>query len=104
MFRPFALILGALALTGCTEATVPDKAGGPEKAGGSGKVGMANPASVFCEEQGGTLELRPVGLSAAEGVAGYCHLPDGRVVEEWAYYHEHNKPAPPVMEPEPAKP
>lgn len=97
MFRPFALILGALALTGCTEATPPEKAG-PEK------VGMANPASVFCEEQGGTLELRPVGLSAAEGVAGYCHLPDGRVVEEWAYYHEHNKPAPPVMEPEPAKP
>lgn len=97
MSRPFALFLGALALTGCTEATPPEKPG-PEK------VGMANPASVFCVEQGGTLELRPVGLSAAEGVAGYCHLPDGRVVEEWAYYHEHNKPVPPVMEPETAKP
>ncbi len=93
MSRPLALSLAALALTGCTEtAPATDK-----------PVGMANPAAVFCVERGGTVELRPLGLSAAEGVAGFCHLPDGRVVEEWAYFREHNKAEPPAA-PAPATP
>jgi hypothetical protein len=44
--------------------------------------GIANPASVYCTEQGGTLEMR----EGPGGTAGYCHLPDGRVVEEWELY------------------
>ena len=47
-------------------------------------IGMANPASVNCGEQGGRLEFR----TDAAGQSGYCHLPDGRVVEEWALYRE----------------
>lgn len=43
---------------------------------------MANPASVFCIEQGGKIEIR----KTASGEVGYCHLPDGRVVEEWAFF------------------
>jgi hypothetical protein len=44
--------------------------------------GIANPASVYCTEQGGKLEMR----EGTGGTAGYCHLPDGRVVEEWELY------------------
>ncbi|MDR0788529.1 MAG: DUF333 domain-containing protein [Gemmatimonadota bacterium] len=47
-------------------------------------VGLANPASVYCVEQGGTVEVR----EEAAGQAGYCHLADGRVVEEWAFFRE----------------
>lgn len=50
-------------------------------------VGLANPASVHCVEQGGTVEIR----RGPEGETGYCHLPDGRVVEEWELYRSQNK-------------
>lgn len=46
-------------------------------------VGMANPASTFCIQQGGTLEIR----KDAEGnQIGFCKLPDGTVVEEWEFF------------------
>ncbi len=45
-------------------------------------VGLANPASVYCAEQGGRVEIR----KGANGETGYCHLPDGRVIEEWKFY------------------
>ena len=45
-------------------------------------VGLANPASVFCVEQGGTLEI----VDEADGQVGYCNLPDGQRIEEWEYY------------------
>ncbi|MFE8585438.1 DUF333 domain-containing protein [Sphingomonas sp. NCPPB 2930] len=43
---------------------------------------MSNPASAYCEELGGTLET----VDAPDGQTGYCHLPNGAVVEEWALY------------------
>ncbi|KAF0806861.1 putative hemolysin [Alcanivorax xiamenensis] len=48
----------------------------------AGPTGMANPASQYCEQVGGELEIR----DEQNGQVGYCHLPDGRVVEEWALY------------------
>lgn len=45
-------------------------------------TGIANPASVFCVEQGGTLEI----VDEEGGQVGYCNLPDGRRIEEWEYY------------------
>ena len=46
-------------------------------------VWMANPASVYCEEQGGTLTI----VEDAEGnQSGMCKLADGTEVEEWEYY------------------
>jgi putative hemolysin len=45
-------------------------------------VGLANPASVFCEEQGGTVEI----VDETDGQVGYCNLPDGTRVEEWEYF------------------
>jgi len=50
-------------------------------------VGMPNPASVYCTEQGGTLEIR----KEPSGETGYCHLPDGRVVEEWELFRSQHK-------------
>lgn len=46
------------------------------------KIGMPNPASVYCTEQGGKLAIK----DEANGQVGYCHLPDGQVVEEWAFF------------------
>ena len=43
---------------------------------------LANPASVFCAQSGGKSEFR----KGARGQYGVCRLPDGRVVDEWAYF------------------
>lgn len=48
----------------------------------SGDVGLANPASVYCVEQGGTVEI----VDEEGGQVGYCNLPDGRRVEEWELF------------------
>jgi len=72
---PAALML---ALAGCASAPPEPK-----------PVGMANPASVYCAEQGGTLEIR----NAPGGQTGYCDLPDGRVIEEWELFRQHHKDA-----------
>jgi putative hemolysin len=44
--------------------------------------GLANPASVYCEEQGGRLEMR----TDRNGTQGLCLFDDGRECEEWAYW------------------
>jgi putative hemolysin len=43
---------------------------------------LANPASVYCEEQGYTLEMR----TDENGAYGVCIFPDGNECEEWAYF------------------
>ncbi|TGE00346.1 DUF333 domain-containing protein [Methylobacterium nonmethylotrophicum] len=48
---------------------------------------LGNPASAYCASIGGRLEIR----KGSKGEAGYCHLPDGRVVEEWQLFREANK-------------
>jgi len=51
-------------------------------------VTIANPASVYCEEQGGTLTI----VEDAEGnQSGMCKLADGTEVEEWEYYRANHK-------------
>lgn len=71
------LFVGALlTVAGCTQAS-------PETT----PVGMPNPASVYCQQQGGRLEIR----EGPSGQTGYCHLPDGRIVEEWELFRtRHN--------------
>ena len=49
---------------------------------------MPNPASEFCVKQGGKLEIKK---DKDGGEYGMCHLPDGTIVEEWAYFRQHNK-------------
>ncbi|WP_420961154.1 DUF333 domain-containing protein [Brucella sp. IR073] len=70
-----ALLLCALSLLiGCTSSR-------------DGRAGMANPASVYCVDIGGKLEIR----DTPQGQAGYCHLPDGRVIDEWRLFSAHRQ-------------
>jgi len=53
-------------------------------------VGIANPASVYCTEQGGKLEIISEEPEDAPGggggQVGMCTLPNGNVCEEWAFF------------------
>jgi hypothetical protein len=44
--------------------------------------GLANPASVFCEGNGGSLSI----VDEPGGQVGYCTLESGQKIEEWAYF------------------
>lgn len=45
--------------------------------------GVPNPASEYCIDQGGTLEIR---TDESGNEYGVCILPDGRECEEWAFF------------------
>ena len=83
LFRA-GVMAGVCALAGglgaCAKAA-PEKIGQPV-------IGMANPASVFCIKQGGRLEIK---RDADGGEYGLCHLPDGTVVDDWAYFRSQHK-------------
>lgn len=51
-------------------------------------VGMANPASVYCEKQGG----KSIIVKGSKGEYGVCQLKDGTTIEEWEYYRQNNTP------------
>ena len=63
------LWLGTVILAGCN-----CNKNNPEQ---EPEVWMANPASVYCEENGGTLKL--------EDGSGLCMFEDGSYCEEWSY-------------------
>lgn len=79
---PIPAMLGLL-LAGCTT---------PSTTPSPGMVGMANPASVYCIKQGG--QLLPQQDSAGNEFS-LCQLADGRVIEEWALFHQQNQPPQP---------
>jgi inhibitor of cysteine peptidase len=79
-------ILGALLLVGLVAVLVlvllfsPTSSSEPQP---GGEASLPNPASVYCQENGGRWELR----SAADGGQyGVCIFPDGSECEEWAFY------------------
>ena len=79
MIKPIILSLAAAtALAACSASEKPE----------SPNVGAANPASEFCVKQGGKSEIKKDKDGNEYGV---CHLPDGKVVEEWEYFRQHNK-------------
>jgi putative hemolysin len=47
------------------------------------QAGIANPASVHCEEQGYTVELR---TDEQGGQYGVCIFSDGSECDEWAFF------------------
>lgn len=53
-------------------------------------VKLPNPASVYCEQNGGKLGYRE---DDKGGVAGYCLFADGSECEEWAYFRDECAPA-----------
>lgn len=82
MKRVIALVLAVvLSISGC---------GGDDD--DDGDPGIANPASVYCEEQGGTVDIRS---DDAGNQTGYCVFADGTEVDEWAYYRGEAEPAMP---------
>ena len=64
----------------CLAACAPSTAAPTAETGNA--AGLPNPASVYCEEQGGRLEMR----SDDTGAYGVCIFDDGSECEEWAYY------------------
>lgn len=46
---------------------------------------IANPASVYCKEQGGRSEMR---IDENGGAIGYCVFNDNSSCEEWAFYRK----------------
>ncbi len=52
-------------------------------------VGLPNPASVYCEDQGGTLEIR---TDVDGGQYGVCIFDDGSECDEWAYFRGECQP------------
>lgn len=49
----------------------------------SPRLNMHNPAADWCIHSGGKLsEVR-----TEAGVTGYCTLPSGELIEQWALYH-----------------
>ena len=78
------IALASTLLTGCASDGQPaPKPVGPNPIGPS-PIGMPNPASKYCADIGGRSEIG----REAQGEVGYCHLPDGRVVEEWQLFRE----------------
>lgn len=75
-FWSCVLLVAALALASCGDGNEDDN--GPDS-------GLANPASVFCEEQGGNVEIV---TDPAGNQGGICRLPDGTEIEEWEYYRQ----------------
>jgi putative hemolysin len=47
------------------------------------QAGLANPASVHCQDQGYTLEIH---TAEDGGQYGVCVFPDGSQCDEWAFY------------------
>lgn len=74
------LVVLAVGVAGCGGNDDGDDDGG----GDTTVVQIANPASVYCEEQGGTVEM----VEEAAGTVGYCNLPDGTRIEEWEHYRQ----------------
>ncbi|MBF0120703.1 MAG: DUF333 domain-containing protein [Desulfobacterales bacterium] len=53
-----------------------------ESANAETMTGIANPASVYCINKGGRLEIR----KTPGGEVGYCIFPDGTECEEWGFF------------------
>ncbi|WP_434659177.1 DUF333 domain-containing protein [Klebsiella sp. MISC125] len=63
-------IMLPLALAGCAQS---------QQTQPTHPVGMANPASVYCEQLGGT----QVPVQSPQGVRTDCKLPGGETIDEW---------------------
>lgn len=78
LFTLFIVII-VLSLAACT----------PRRVKSTPKAGLPNPASVYCEEHGGRLDIRQ---DATGGQVGICVFPNGSECDEWAYYRNECAP------------
>lgn len=75
------VLVTVLLVTGCSSTPAPS----PQPA-------APNPASAYCVEKGGALEIR----KEANGEAGYCKFTDGSECEEWAFFRSECQPKTPL--------
>ena len=73
------IVTSALLLASCN----------PKQTNPTPNTDMPNPASVYCEEHGGAVDLRQ---DASGGVTGVCVFDDGSECDEWAYFRGECKP------------
>lgn len=78
MGRIIAALVLAIGVTACSAGWSPE----PTQQ-------LANPAAVFCEQQGGTVEVRS---DDAGNQVGVCTFADGTEVDEWAFYRGEAQP------------
>jgi putative hemolysin len=87
MKRIFIITIILMAITACTGLQL-------ETAESTAMIipplNMPNPASVYCEKNDYTLEIRTAPDGSQSGV---CVFPDGSTCDEWAYYWEECGPA-----------
>ena len=81
------LLTGLVGLLFLYALFAPVSSSGPkptsEATEGPGSAGLPNPASAYCEEQGGKLEIRTASDGSQYGV---CIFPDGSACDEWDFY------------------
>ncbi len=82
MKKQIILIIVVLLLTACSLVS-------GDLENNDSQADMPNPASVYCEENGGVLEIRK---DESGGEVGYCLFPDGSECDEWAYYRGECQP------------
>lgn len=79
-----ALTVGVLALVQLTACATPSRPTPTQQAG------IANPASIYCEETGYRSEIR----TSNDGIqSGVCIFPDGSECDEWAHFRGECGPA-----------
>jgi uncharacterized protein len=71
------VVVAALVAGGCGDDGEPSTPTEPSP-------GIANPASVYCEEQGGVVEI----IEEPGGQRGDCILPDGTRIDEWEFFRQ----------------
>lgn len=93
VFALLVLIVIALSVA-CTQmqscpapqVNVPNPASAPTS---TSAAGLANPASVYCEQNSGKLQI----VTAADGSqSGVCTFPAGSKCDEWAYFRGECQP------------
>jgi putative hemolysin len=87
MKRIFVFTIILMALAACTSLRVQTSEPDPTEIP---QVNMPNPASVYCEQNGNTLEIRTAEDGSQSGV---CVFPDASTCDEWAYFRGECGPA-----------
>ena len=81
------ILAGMLLTAACSTLPAAQPSAAPTTQPGS--ANMPNPASVFCEKNGGKLEIR---ADKNGGQYGVCVFPDKSECDEWAYFRGECKP------------
>jgi putative hemolysin len=86
----FTMAIASLAACGGDDApTTTDAPVTTDAPAAPGGAQIGNPASQYCIDQGGTLEM----VDETAGQVGYCNLPDGTRIEEWEYFRASQTPS-----------